>query len=70
MGFLSSTQTMLIVGGIVVLAGYVLLILAPAWVSYGRLWERLAASFLSLFMLATLLVVGVLIGLAAVWFLG
>jgi hypothetical protein len=42
-------------------------ILAPAWTSYGRLWERVAASFLSLFILATLLGIGVVIGLAVVW---
>jgi hypothetical protein len=42
-------------------------ILAPAWTSYGRLWERVAASFLTLFILATLLGIGVVIGLAVVW---
>jgi hypothetical protein len=42
-------------------------ILAPAWTSYGRIWERLAASFLTLFILATLLGVGVVVGLVFVW---
>jgi hypothetical protein len=42
-------------------------ILAPAWTSYGRIWERVAASFLTLFILATLLGVGVVVGLAIVW---
>jgi hypothetical protein len=42
-------------------------ILAPAWTSYGRIWERVAASFLTLFILATLLGIGVVIGLAFVW---
>jgi len=42
-------------------------ILAPAWTSYGRLWERVAASFLTLFILATLLGIGVVVGLAIVW---
>jgi hypothetical protein len=42
-------------------------ILAPAWTSYGRIWERLAASFLSLFILATLLGIGVVAGLVFVW---
>ena len=46
---------------------YAVFILAPAWTSYGRLWERVAASFLTLFILATLLGVGVAIGLAVVW---
>ena len=70
MGLLSSTQTMLFVGGAVVLAGYVVFILAPAWVAYGRFWERLAASFLTLFVLATLLAIGVVAGLAFIWFTG
>jgi hypothetical protein len=42
-------------------------ILAPAWTSYGRLWERVAASFLTLFILATLLGIGVVAGLVIVW---
>jgi len=42
-------------------------ILAPAWTSYGRTWERVAASFLTLFILATLLGIGVVVGLAVVW---
>ena len=42
-------------------------ILAPAWTSYGRWWERIAASFLTLFILATLLGIGVVAGLAIVW---
>jgi hypothetical protein len=42
-------------------------ILAPAWTSYGRLWERVAASFLPLFLLATLLGIGVVVGLVVVW---
>ena len=45
-------------------------ILAPAWTSYGRLWERVAASFLTLFILATLLGVGLVAGLAFVWAFG
>jgi hypothetical protein len=52
----------------VVLAGYVAYILVPAWSCYGRIWERLAASVLTLFMLASLLAVGLAIGLSLVWF--
>lgn len=42
-------------------------ILAPAWTSYGRLWERVAAGFLTLFILATLVGIGVVLGLAIAW---
>ena len=58
----------LFVGGGVALAGYVVYILIPAWSSYARLWERLAASFLTLFILVTLLGVGLTIGLSIVYF--
>jgi hypothetical protein len=46
---------------------YAVFILAPAWSSYGRFWERVAASVLTLFILATLLGIGIAIGLAIVW---
>jgi hypothetical protein len=46
---------------------YAVFILAPAWTSYGRVWERIAASLLTLFILVTLLGIGIAIGLAIVW---
>lgn len=52
----------------VVCVGYVVYILVPAWTAYGRVWERVAASFLSLFILVTLLGVGLAIGFSIVWF--
>lgn len=51
----------------VVGAGYLAFILAPAVAAYGRLWERLAAGFLTLYILATLLGAGAAIGLAVIW---
>ena len=48
-------------------ASYIAFILMPAWESYGRLWERLGAAFLSLYILATVLGVGAAIGVAIVW---
>ena len=65
---LSSTTWVLIGAGAVALVGYSVFILAPAWASYGRVWERIAASFLTLFMLVTLLGIGTGIGFAIVWF--
>jgi O-antigen ligase len=38
---------------------YVGLILVPAWGAYTRLWERVAATFLSLYVLAVFVGVGV-----------
>ena len=46
---------------------YVGLILIPALRCYGRVWEKLAAGFLTLFILGTLLGIGAVIGLAIVW---
>jgi hypothetical protein len=47
---------------------YLGLILAPAWSAHSRLWERVAASLLSLYVLAVLVGIGVAAGLAVVYF--
>lgn len=47
---------------------YVGLILTPAVSAYGRVWEKAAAGFLSLFVLAALVIGGVVIGLAVVYY--
>jgi len=52
--------------GLVCLVAFVGLILAPAVSSHGRIWEKAAAGFLSLFVLAGLLAVGLVIGLVFV----
>ena len=64
---LTTTELALALAAGVVGAGYIAFILVPAWESYGRLWERVAASFLTLFTLATLLGIGASIGLLIVW---
>jgi hypothetical protein len=50
------------------LAAYVSLILVPTWQAYSRVWERLAASFLTLYVVAAFALVGVVGGAAIVWF--
>ena len=47
-------------------AAFVALIVAPAWSAYTKLWQRLAATFLSLYVLAGLLVIGAGLGLLVV----
>ncbi|MET0971815.1 MAG: hypothetical protein ABWY95_00185 [Thermoleophilaceae bacterium] len=64
---LSNTEIAIALASGLVGACYIALILVPAWRCYGRLWEKIAASFLTLFVLATLLGVGAAIGLAVVW---
>jgi uncharacterized membrane protein YfcA len=63
----SSTEIAIALASGVVLSCWVALIAAPAWRCYGRLWEKIAASFLTLFILGTLLGVGAAAGLAVVW---
>ena len=46
--------------GLISLVAFVGLILVPALSSYGRIWEKAAAGFLSVFVLAALILVGVL----------
>lgn len=56
--------------GVFGLALYVGLILAPAWSSYSRVWERMAATVLSLYVLLVFAGGGVLAALAAVYLWG
>jgi hypothetical protein len=63
----SSTEIAIALAGGVVVSCWLALIAAPAWRCYGRLWEKLAAAFLTLFVLGTMLGVGAGIGLAVVW---
>jgi len=64
---ISTTELAIGVAALLAAASYVSLVVAPAWRCYGRLWEKLAASFLTLFILATLVGIGAAIGFAVVW---
>lgn len=64
---LTPTNIAIAVGGLVAIVAYGVLIVAPAWGSYARWWERFAASFMTLFILATLVGLGAGIGGAIVW---
>lgn len=55
---------------IIGLALYGALILRPAWTAYSRLWERLAAAVLSLYVLAVFVGAGVAGALAVVYYWG
>ena len=63
----SSTEIAIALASGVVLSCWLALIAAPAWRCYGRVWEKLAASFLTVFILGTLLGIGAAVGLALVW---
>lgn len=53
---------------VVSLTAFVWLILIPSLSSYGRWHEKFAAGFLSLFIFGTLVIFGVVIGLAYAFF--
>lgn len=59
---LAPEYTLFGAAGLVTLAAYVGLILVPAIGSFGRVWEKAAAFVLSLFILITLVLVGLAIG--------
>ena len=50
------------------LVAYVAFILVPAWGAYSRIWQRLAASFLTVYVLAAFIILGGLGGAAIIWF--
>jgi hypothetical protein len=54
--------------GLITLLAFTGLILAPALGAYGRAWEKAAAAFLSLFVLAALVLIGIAIGVAIVYY--
>jgi hypothetical protein len=53
---------------VLALIAYVALILVPAWSAYSRVWERLAASFLTIYVLAGFAILGAAGGAAIIWF--
>jgi hypothetical protein len=60
----------LLFGGaaVISLLAFAALILVPAIGSYGRTWEKATAAVLSVFVLAALVLTGVAIGVAIVYF--
>jgi hypothetical protein len=54
--------------GLVTLVAFVGLIFVPALGSYGRIWEKAVAGLLSLVVLAALVLTGVVVGLAIVYY--
>lgn len=50
------------------IAAFIGLVLHPAWSAYSTTKERLGAAFLSLYVLAAALLLGVALGGAVIWF--
>ncbi len=68
---MSNTSVTYLVGacaGVFSLAAFTAWILVPAWTAYSRAWERVAAVFLSLYVLAAFVGIGIAGGAAVIWF--
>ena len=62
---MSNTSVTYFVGacaGVFSFSAYVAFVAVPAWTAYSRVWQRIAAVFLSLYVLATMVGIGILIG--------
>lgn len=64
---ISVLEVVVAVAGTGSLATFVWLIARPAWSAYSTRWERLAALFLSLYVLVAFVIVGVAVGFAVLW---
>ena len=62
-----STEIVVALSGPLVIAAYIGLIVIPAWTSYGRWWERFAATFLTLYIFVAMVGIGAGIGLGIIW---
>jgi len=65
---IESEYLLFAIAGLISLVAFISLILIPALGAYGRLWEKAAAGILSLVVLVALVLVGVVIGLAVVYY--
>ncbi len=62
-----ATEIVIALCGPLAVAANVGLILVPAWTSYGRWWERFAATFLTFYIVAALVGLGAAVGLGIIW---
>ena len=62
---MSNTSITYFVGacaGVFSFSAYLAFVAVPAWTAYSRVWQRIAAVFLSLYVLATMVGIGILVG--------
>ena len=66
----NQTWTYVAIGTAAVLSlvAWVALVLVPAWTSYSRIWDRLAATVLSVYVLAAFVLAGALLGAGFLWY--
>ena len=62
---MSNTSITYFVGacaGVFSFTAYVAFVAVPAWNAYSRVWQRVAAVFMSIYVLAAMVGVGILVG--------
>jgi hypothetical protein len=66
----NDTLTYVIAGGAagISVIAWTILVLVPAWTSYSRVWERIAATVMSVYVLAAFALAGSLLGAAILWY--
>ena len=66
----NTTWTYIAIGAAagVSLIAWVWLVLVPAWTSFSRVWEKLVAVVLSVYVLAAFVLVGALLGGGFLWY--
>ena len=64
---MTTTELAITLATAIAVVGYVTFILVPAVSAYNRVWEKIGAGFLTLFILATLVGMGAALGFAIVW---
>ena len=67
---LSTTELVIVLAGALVFACWLALFLFPAMRCYGRVWEKLCAGVLTLYVLGTLVGVGAAVGFLTLYVLG
>ena len=68
MSNVGATYLVASVCGVFALAAFIWFIVMPAWSSYSTTWERVAACFLSFYVLAALLLLGAAGGAAIAYY--
>ena len=66
----NDTLTYVIAGGAagISVIAWAILVLVPAWTSYSRVWERVAAAVMSVYVLAAFALAGTGLGAAILWY--
>lgn len=63
----TATYLVAAVCGLIGLGAWIGLVLVPAWTAYSKVWERVAAAFLSLYVATGAMILGVGLAAFVVW---